>query len=128
MKLTKEQAVNIVIKCAKEYKTKLANSRLLVIYRDRESNEIKSLEILFRPTNFQHLTGLQMLDKDGKERDSYAMEFYKRCLSVPFITKDEIGFKEDGTTPLKLGALPSLMDLTKITKICGDYNNSKKSM
>ena len=34
MKLTKEQAVNIVIKCAKEYKTKLANSRLLVIYRE----------------------------------------------------------------------------------------------
>lgn len=30
---------------------------------------------------------------------------------------------KDGTTQLKLGALPVLMDITKITKITGDYNN-----
>ncbi len=128
MDLTKEQAINTAIKCAKEYKSKLVNTRLLVIYRDRLSNEIKSLEILFRPSNFQHLTGLQMVDKDGNERKSCAIEFYRRCLSRPFITKEEIKYKDDGTTPLKLAALPSLINLTKITKICGDYNNSKKSM
>lgn len=31
--------------------------------------------------------------------------------------------KKDGTTPLKLAALPAVMNLTKITKISGDYNN-----
>lgn len=40
----------------------------------------------------------------------------------------EVWFKDDGTTPLKLDALPSLMDLTNITKIIGDYDNSKKWM
>ena len=40
----------------------------------------------------------------------------------------EVRFKDDGTTPLKLDALPSLMDLTNITKIIGDYDNSKKWM
>ncbi|MBQ8956358.1 MAG: hypothetical protein IJ075_05260 [Lachnospiraceae bacterium] len=128
MDLSKEQAVNTAIRCAKEYKSKLANTRILIIYRDRASNEIKSLEILFRPSNFQHLTGLLMVDDNGQERSGTAMEFYRRCLSIPFITKDEIIFKVDGTTPLKLGALPSLMDLTKITKICGNYNNTKKSL
>ena len=32
MELTKEQALNTVIKCAKEYKEKLSNTRILVIY------------------------------------------------------------------------------------------------
>lgn len=36
---------------------------------------------------------------------------------------EEFRFKKDGTTHLKLAALPVLMDVTKITKITGDYNN-----
>ncbi len=36
---------------------------------------------------------------------------------------EEFRFKQDGTTQLKLAALPVLMDITKITKITGDYNN-----
>lgn len=36
---------------------------------------------------------------------------------------EELQFKNDGTTHLKLAALPILMDVTKITKITGDYNN-----
>ena len=128
MELTKEQAIDVAIKCAKEYKAKLSNTRILIIYRDRVSNEIRSLEILFRPSNFQHLTGLLMADANGKERAGCALEFYRRCVSPPYIIKDEIRFKDDGTTPLKLEALPALMDLTKITKICGDYNSTKTNL
>ena len=36
---------------------------------------------------------------------------------------EEFRFKQDGTSQLKLAALPVLMDITKITKITGDYNN-----
>lgn len=36
---------------------------------------------------------------------------------------EEFRFKQDGTTHLKLEALPVLMDVTRITKITGDYNN-----
>lgn len=36
---------------------------------------------------------------------------------------EEFRFKQDGTTHLKLAALPVLMDVTRITKITGHYNN-----
>ncbi len=128
MRFTKEQAVDTIIRCGKEYKEKLNNTKILVIYRDREINETDAIEILFRPSNFQHLTGVMLVDRNGKIKQGRSIEFYKRCISNPFITKEEILFKEDGTTPLKLSALPALMDLTKITKICGNYNNSKKDL
>ena len=128
MIFTKEQAISIAIRCAKEYKAKLANRALLVIYRDRMSNEIKSVEIVFRPSNFQHLTGIIMVDRNGEERSGCALEFFRKCTSIPFLTKDEVRFKEDGTTFLKLSALPCLMDFSRITKICGNYNGSKNNL
>lgn len=66
-----------------------------------------------------------MVDSQGKQKDKCSIEFYHKCTGNN-LKAEEIMFKEDGTTPLKLVALPSLMDLTKITKIIGDYNHSKK--
>ncbi len=128
MNISKEMAVNTAIKCGKDYGIKLANTRLLILYRDRTSNLLKHIEVLFRPSNFQHLTGLQLINGNGGIRENCAIEFYRRCIDRPFITAAEISFKDDGTTPMKLGALPALMDLTKITRICGDYNNRKKNL
>ncbi len=65
MEYTLKQAVSIAIKCAREYKRKFANTRVLIIYRNRENNMIESIEIVFRPSNFQHLTGLLLKDKSG---------------------------------------------------------------
>ena len=127
MEYTLKQAVSVAIKCGKEYKKKLANTKILVIYRNRENNEIESIEIVFRPSNFQHLTGLQLLDKQGNQKQNCAVEFYHKCTGNN-LNIAEVRFKDDGTTPLKLDALPSLMDLTNITKIIGDYDNSKKWM
>ena len=127
MEYTQKQAVSVAIKCGREYKRKLANTKILVIYRNRENNEIESIEIVFRPSNFQHLTGLILVDKQGNPKKNCSVEFYHKCTgnNLKFA---EIQFKEDGTTPLKLDALPSLMDLTNITKIIGDYDESKKWM
>ncbi|MBP3595436.1 MAG: hypothetical protein J6J44_12960 [Lachnospiraceae bacterium] len=127
MEYTLKQAVSVAIKCGREYKRKLANTKLLVIYRNRENSEIESIEIVFRPSNFQHLTGLQLLDKQGKQKQNCAVEFYHKCTGNN-LNIAEVRFKDDGTTPLKLDALPSLMDLTNITKIIGDYDESKKWM
>ena len=35
MEYTNRQAVAVAVACAKEYKQKLANTKLLIIYRDR---------------------------------------------------------------------------------------------
>ena len=127
MEYTQKQAVSVAIKCGREYKRKLANTKILVIYRNRENNEIESIEIVFRPSNFQHLTGLILVDKQGNPKKNCSVEFYHKCTGNN-LKSAEIQFKEDGTTPLKLDALPSLMDLTNITKIIGDYDESKKWM
>lgn len=127
MEYTLKQAVSVAIKCGREYKRKLANTKILVIYRNRENNEIESIEIVFRPSNFQHLTGLILVDKQGNPKKNCSVEFYHKCTGNN-LNIAEVRFKDDGTTPLKLDALPSLMDLTNITKIIGDYDNSKKWM
>lgn len=127
MEYTLKQAVRVAIKCGKEYKKKLSNTKVLIVYRNRESNVIQSIEIVFKPSNFQHLTGLTLLDSQGNQKRNCSVEFYHKCTGNNLKTA-EIKFKEDGTTPLKLDALPSLMDLTNITKIIGDYDNSKKWM
>lgn len=125
MEYTNRQAVAVAVACAKEYKKRLANTKLLIIYRDRISNDICYIEVIFRPSNYQHLTGLILLDNEGKVKDKSSIDFYHKCTRNN-LKADEIMFKLDGTTPLKLDALPRLMDLTKITKIIGDYNHSKK--
>lgn len=125
MNFTNKEAVAKVVKFAREYKNTLANTKILVIYRDRNSNNIRYMEIIFRPSNFQHLTGLLLIDKQGKVKRNCSVEFYHKCTGNNLKDK-EIMFKPDGTTPLKLDALSSIMDLTKITRIVGDYNNTKK--
>lgn len=127
MEYTLKQAISVVIKCGKEYKRKFANTKVLIIYRNRESKEIEFIEIVFRPSNFQHLTGLILLDALGNQKSNCSVEFYHKCTGNN-LKASEVKFKEDGTTPLKLDALPSLMDLTNITKIIGDYDKSKKWM
>lgn len=127
MEYTLKQAVSAAIKCGKEYKKKLANTKILVVYRNRGNSEIESIEIVFRPSNFQHLTGLILVDKQGNPKKNCSVEFYHKCTGNN-LNIAEVRFKDDGTTPLKLDALPSLMDLTNITKIIGDYDNSKKWM
>lgn len=129
MEYTKEQAVEIAIKCGKEYKKKLAETKVLFLYRDKTDNGIKALEIAFRPSNYQHLTGILLVDKNGNVEKNCAVKFYHKCADKKAsLSAKEIKFKDDGTTPLKLHALPYIMDITKITKICGEYNKSKPSI
>ena len=52
------------------------------------------------------------------------MNFYRKCIENK-LGLNEFKFRQDGTSQLKLTALPILMDITKITKITGDYNNIK---
>ena len=64
MKITKKQAVAIAIKEGKVYRDKLANTCLLILYRDKDDNQLKTLEIEFQPDKYQHLTGLLLTTTD----------------------------------------------------------------
>lgn len=122
MKFTKEDARRKVLNCAKQYQKKLLNKKLMIIYRERQDNKIHYIEVVFHARNYQHLTGLELIDKDGNVLHNQSMNFFRKCVENK-LGLDEFRFKKDGTTPLKLAALPVLMDVTKITKITGDYNN-----
>ena len=96
-KLTLEQARCRVLNCAKAYHDKLENKQLLIIYRDRSTNRIMSLEPVFLARNFQHLTGLELIDQNGLIINHQAENFYRKCLENR-LSKTEIAFKKDGTT------------------------------
>ena len=122
MKFTKEDARRRVLNCAKQYHQKLLNKKMIIIYRERKDNAIRYIEVVFHERNYQHLTGIELIDTDGNVLHHQAVNFFRKCI-VNKLGIDEIQFKEDGTSHLKLLALPALMDVTKITKITGDYNN-----
>lgn len=122
MKFTKEDARRRVLNCANQYQQKLLNKKMIIIYRERQDNEIHYIEVIFHEKNYQHLTGLELVDKDGVLLRNQSLNFYRKCIEKKLGLED-FQFGKDGTTHLKLAALPVLMDITKITKITGDYNN-----
>lgn len=122
MKFTKEEARRTVLNCAKQYQKKLLHKKLIIIYRERTDYSIRYIEVTFYERNYQHLTGLELVDQNGTVIPKQSVNFYRKCIENK-LGIDEIKFKDDGTTRLKLMALPILMDVTKVTKITGDYNN-----
>lgn len=121
-KFTKEEeARRVVLSCAKQYQKKLLNKRLLIIYRDSTTKELSYLEVLFLKRNFQHLTGLELIDDTGEVVKNHSEDFFRRCIENK-LSLDHFRFKPDGTTHLKLAALPSLIRINTITKMTGKYN------
>ena len=76
----------------------------------------------FYERNYQHLTGIELIERDGRVLHNQSVNFYRKCIENK-LSVNEFQFKKDGTTYLKLAALPSIMNIAKITKITGDYNN-----
>lgn len=122
MKFTKEDARRMVLNCAKQYQQKLLNKKLIIIYRERQDKIIRYIEVVFYERNYQHLTGLELIDGNGNVLRNQSLNFYRKCIENK-LGLEEFRFKQDGTTHLKLAALPVLMDVTRITKITGHYNN-----
>ena len=122
MKFTKEDARKRVLNCAKQYQQNLLHKKLLIIFRERQDNSIRFIEVIFHERNYQHLTGLELTNTEGKILQHQSKNFYRKCIENK-LGLNEFQFKSDGTSHLKLAALPVLMDVTKITKITGDYNN-----
>lgn len=122
MKFTKEDARRKVLNCAKKYQQKLLNKKLIIIYRERQDKIIRYIEVVFYERNYQHLTGLELIDGNGNVLRNQSLNFYRKCIENK-LGLEEFRFKQDGTTHLKLAALPVLLDVTRITKITGHYNN-----
>lgn len=126
---TKEKAITVVTSCAKAYKENLVDKSLLFVCSDKYNN-ISCIEFTFDSSNFLHLTGLKpkaFINESGKEHTLNATEFYNRCLDRKLRTL-EFDFAADGTTPLKLDVLPSLINKCLSAKMIGDYNSSNPKL
>ena len=51
--------------------------------------------------NYQHLTGIELIDEDGNIREHVSKLFFEKCIKNT-LSKEEFQMKKDGTTNLKL--------------------------
>ena len=79
---------------------------------------LKALKHFFLPRNFLHLTGLTYINPKNSS------DFYRKCLSNN-LSEDDFTFKEDGTTDLKLKALPQIVNFFQMSKMTTLYTNTQ---
>ncbi len=120
---TKKEALRIIIATAKQYAEMLEGLNYLFVYRNRSNHKIEYFETVFLPRNYQHLTGIDFLDTKGHLQKN-SVFFYKKCLDNT-LTENEIRFKRDGTTALKLEALPKLVQFLRFSKMTTLYNGTR---
>ena len=89
-------------------------------------HQLEYFETVFLPRNFQHLSGLEFLDEQGNVRNN-SVYFYRSCLSNT-ITEQQIRFKSDGTTPLKLAVLPQVVRFLEFSKMTVLYNGRRPKL
>lgn len=126
---SKEKAITVVTSCAKTYKENLVDKSLLFVCSDKHNN-ISCIEFTFDSSNFLHLTGLKpktFVTESGAEHTLNATEFYNKCLDRK-LRASEFDFAADGTTPLKLDVLPSLINKCISAKMIGNYNSSNPKL
>lgn len=120
---TIKDAIRIVTSTAKDYRESLEGQNYLFIFRNRSDNSIGYFESVFLPRNFQHLTGLDMIDENGNI-DNKPLLFYERCLSGKLSDKT-IKFRSDGTSFMKLEALPKVVNFISSSKMTGIYTGNR---
>ncbi len=123
---TKKEALRIIITTAKEYKKMLEGMNYLFVYRNRENNLLEFFETLFLPRNYLHLTGIEYVNAKG-EKQMNAVDFYDKCIKN-ILTENEIEFRKDGTTTLKLEALPKLVRFLRFSKMTALYNEVRPKL
>lgn len=119
IKYEKEEALKIILECSKLYYLNLENKNIMYIIQDKKK-DIHYLETVFLPSNFLHLTGINITNKNIKS----STEFYNLCLKNQLSVSD-FEFNSNGTTSMKLKILPQITKIQKVSKMIGRYNNTK---
>lgn len=115
--MDKQEAVKIITSAAKQYQQSFVRRNYLYIYDTKKSLEY--IETVFNKSNFLHLTGVNT--------SLAPSQFFDRCINRK-LSLNDFDFKDDGTTQLKLVALPKLLQVNKSYKMLGIYNGSKPKL
>jgi hypothetical protein len=121
MKISKELATKVIIKCAREYHNHLENQNLLIVFGSPSKPNF--FETVFFSSNFLHLTGVKPTSNEIPSSNV----FYQRALSG-VLTPHDFAMAENGTTEKKLSVLPRLTKFYTIAKMVGDYNSIRSML
>lgn len=113
--MTKKDALNIVFSCAISYKENLAGRSLLFVTADKHK-VVRGLEVTFDSSNFLHMTGFKLSNKEIGANNFLSMCCDKR------LSETDFEFAADGTTEMKLRVLPDLVQKHLSAKMIGDYD------
>lgn len=113
--MTKKDALNIVFSCAISYKENLAGRSFLFVTADKHK-VVRGLEVTFDSSNFLHMTGFKLSNKEIGANNFLSMCCDKRLSEMDF------EFAADGTTEMKLRVLPDLVQKHLSAKMVGDYD------
>ncbi|HPQ47387.1 MAG TPA: PBECR4 domain-containing protein [Clostridia bacterium] len=102
--MNKDQIVKIIHECAILYENNYANRNIMVVFGSEATN-MEYVVIQFLRNNYLHLTGIDV-------NDIKPAQFFDMCKKQKISTSD-FKLRSDGTTTLKLEALPQIMTLMK---------------
>lgn len=130
--MEKKYIIEALTEWVKLYDKNLANKNVLFIYTHQKNkanlsnfNSFDFLETRFTRGNFQHLTGIQLVGKNGEILKNQSNRFYEKCMNGKLSPKDFI-VKNKSTTILKLKALPMMVNIHKNAKMIGEYDELTK--
>ena len=112
---------NVISKCVKDYDENLKNKKVMFIIENKDRTITKE-EVFFPKSSYYHLTGVALLDKEGKKANSY--EFYDLLKDERLNLNEYTIESRDKTTDLKLEVLPQLMKIDKIANMIGNFANN----
>ncbi len=115
--MNKSDALRIISDAAKIYDKNFLNKNTLIVYG--EAPNPKFIEIIAKKSNFLHLTGIVLNDKQLS-----AEQMYNRLLDGRLST-DDFEFKNDGSTVQKLNVLLQAVNLPHNAKMIGDFNGNR---
>lgn len=121
MPMDKKEALSIVFSCAQSYKDNLINRCLLFISVDKHKT-IHVLEVTFDTSNFLHLTGFKI----DTSQISPA-QFFDLCCNKRLSVND-FEFSSDGTTELKMEALPILINKSLSANMIANYGGNRPKL
>ena len=112
-KITRIDAIRIIHDCAVQYAKNLSGKNILfVCIRDGNAD---SVETLFMPQNYMHLTGVSArINSD---------QFFRAAVDNK-LSQSDIILKQNGIAEQKLNVLPQLMNIHVTARMVGDYDNT----
>lgn len=111
--MTKKEAINIIVKCAKKYQQYLEGNQVAFVYRN-EHNQSDYTAVKFQSYNFLHFTGV------SPRKGMNANDFYRAALNNRLGVND-FSLKNNYTTELKLNVLDTIMNIDKKARMIGNY-------